>query len=839
MADKNQEDLDKQIDAFGKSTAETARALEFLKKAVNAMGLRGDEAKQEIVRQIKVWKDLNASMRKDAKGISDSINELKTKFSKTGISAKELESELYTLRSQIANVADKEQKRALIDAKVELEQANAKEQSSQLLKDSFGRLAGVGVGGVVKAFSGAAKAFMSGGDGFQVAQAFMTSQIDLANGASQVGSKALQDFGTATAGAGGKVGMLGVAASVTGGLLSLLGNEISELAKAGIGFMITQTQKTITNFQAMNHAGALFAGGMEEMRRTASSAGLTLEQMSKISSQFAGRMADGGMTVSEATKQIAGVGREFDKDGGRVRKQLLGLGFSFEEQAEISAKVASDMNRGVPAAQRATNAQVAAETQRYAENLRLISDITGEDAKAKAEKIRDENTELAFEAKLNNMSKTQRAELSLAMANMTDLERKNLRERVVLGVVVNKAGAVLESTVNGAREKGERANDLLQKNNFTTENIIDLNAKYADRIGKATLDNASTIGVAGMVLGGELGDYAKSQGDLLRQSRQYSAENIAQTKKDLAEQKKGTGSKEIIDAQIAAQKLMVDAEKIATDNMAAFATAVAETTKQIESSVKALAEFASGKGATSGWLATLTGVLSGAIQVGFMLLASRMGGGGGGGGLGDLLTGAGKGGGGAGVLGRIGSTLVKAGPGLLKGGLGAVAGYGLGYLGEQQTAQGNVKTGAGLDIGSKALEWGGTGAMLGSVVPGLGTAVGAGVGAAAGGAYGLYKNWSALMGPSSTPATAAAASMNPTNTSTTTANQDGKSDADKMYDKIVEMAASSKAIADALSKDAIRELARANSKLADAQKDLASYSKDMRDTMSKLLQVSR
>jgi hypothetical protein len=56
------------------------------------------------------------------------------------------------------------------------------------------------------------------------------------------------------------------------------------------------------------------------------------------------------------------------------------------------------------------------------------------------------------------------------------------------------------------------------------------------------------------------------------------------------------------------------------------------------------------------------------------------------------------------------------------------------------------KTGAGLDIAGQAATFAGTGAMLGSIVPGLGTAIGGGLGAVAGGAYGLYQNWGKLFG---------------------------------------------------------------------------------------------
>jgi hypothetical protein len=84
--------------------------------------------------------------------------------------------------------------------------------------------------------------------------------------------------------------------------------------------------------------------------------------------------------------------------------------------------------------------------------------------------------------------------------------------------------------------------------------------------------------------------------------------------------------------------------------------------------------------------------------------------------------------------------------GALKGGIAGLAGLGLSYGGDKLKEAGYEKTGAAADIAGKAASWGGTGAMIGSVIPGLGTAVGAGVGAAAGGAYGLYKNWGSLFG---------------------------------------------------------------------------------------------
>ena len=101
---------------------------------------------------------------------------------------------------------------------------------------------------------------------------------------------------------------------------------------------------------------------------------------------------------------------------------------------------------------------------------------------------------------------------------------------------------------------------------------------------------------------------------------------------------------------------------------------------------------------------------------------------------------------GRGILDAGKGLLGKIPKGMVKGGIAGIAGLGLSYGGDKLKEAGYEKTGAAADIAGQAATWGGTGAMLGSVIPGVGTAIGAGVGAVAGGAYGLYKNWGSLFG---------------------------------------------------------------------------------------------
>jgi hypothetical protein len=98
------------------------------------------------------------------------------------------------------------------------------------------------------------------------------------------------------------------------------------------------------------------------------------------------------------------------------------------------------------------------------------------------------------------------------------------------------------------------------------------------------------------------------------------------------------------------------------------------------------------------------------------------------------------------VLRKTGDLFKKINPGVLKGGAAALGGLALGAGATKLKESGYEKLGGATDIASDALTWGGTGAALGSVIPGVGTAIGAGVGAAAGGAYGLYKNWNNIFG---------------------------------------------------------------------------------------------
>jgi hypothetical protein len=98
-----------------------------------------------------------------------------------------------------------------------------------------------------------------------------------------------------------------------------------------------------------------------------------------------------------------------------------------------------------------------------------------------------------------------------------------------------------------------------------------------------------------------------------------------------------------------------------------------------------------------------------------------------------------------GIMGNLGKGLLKGGVAGIVGTAASMAGD---YFGGQREQQGmaegdrsKVNQGKALKVGATALEYGGYGAAIGSIVPGIGTAVGGAVGGVVGTIKGVWDNW--------------------------------------------------------------------------------------------------
>lgn len=424
----------------------------------------------------------------------------------------------------------------------------------------IGKFGSILVTGGTKAIKDLTNSLQGGADGIQIG----TNLLSTAVGAT---TSSMGAFGQATSSLGGAlmlakngpVKAVGAALTGLGAVTGVATQAIGKLAEFGISVLSKEVEKTYRSFSSMSAAGAVFADGMGGMRRAAQESMLTVEQFSKVIDRNSELIAQSGLGMTQGAQQIGRIGGMIQKSG--VAQQLLNLGYTFEEQASLTAATVANMRRA--AGGTVADNVVAEQTAKYAENLRIIAGITGEDAKRKVEEARAANTELAFQQKIAAMSEEQRAQLDAAMATMTKQEQQNLRERMVFGTIINKEGAIMEATVSAFREKGQVLADLLSQNQLTAQNVANVTAQYGETIRKQVLDNTG-LAVAAMAGADSVKGVAANMVESLNQANNITKQAVDATIKNLQDGKATSDelTKNITAAQVAAQQMSVQLQNL-------------------------------------------------------------------------------------------------------------------------------------------------------------------------------------------------------------------------------------------------------------------------------------
>ena len=448
---------------------------------------------------------------------------------------------------------------------------------------------GVGVafatlGKVGAAAGGAIKGLQGNASGMEVAGALMTAGVEAAGSAAKLTGDTMGNMGQAMAqSTNPNIKKLGLIAGVAGPLIGGLGEAASKLAKFGIEVLLKEVEKSQKAFQDATNAGAMFADGVTGLRNAAANSGLTVEQFAGVLKAHSSLIAQSGMGVADGAKQMGRIAKDLKSSG--IQTQLLNLGYSFEEQAGLIAETTANMRR--TSGGKSSDKDIAEQTAKYAESLRVIAAITGEDAKKKIEETRQQNQIMAFQAEMAKKSPAQRAAIDAAMSTMTEMEKKNFRERAVLGVVINKEGAVYEATLAGAREKGEAQKRLLDGNLMTAEANSKLNAEYGEQIRRSALNNDG-LNKAGMIVGGLVGDVAKGSLDAVNQANIYSTDAVAAGIEAVDAQKKTVdkATTEFVAVGVAAQQLKIAIEQKLTPSLGQFAEVAHAILSSLEDQMK-------------------------------------------------------------------------------------------------------------------------------------------------------------------------------------------------------------------------------------------------------------
>ena len=156
-------------------------------------------------------------------------------------------------------------------------------------------------------------------------------------------------------------------------------------------------------FTAASGSGATFGGSINAMARSASEAGMTLDQFAGLIAKNGEGMLAFGATTEGGAKQFARLSKDLRSTGS----DLYALGFSSEQINDGLAKYGSLLRaQGLQGKQ--SNAQLVQGAKTYLKELDGLAKITGEERSAKEAQMKALATDAQFSAAMAGKDKTVR-----------------------------------------------------------------------------------------------------------------------------------------------------------------------------------------------------------------------------------------------------------------------------------------------------------------------------------------------------------------------------------------------------------------------------------------------
>jgi hypothetical protein len=307
----------------------------------------------------------------------------------------------------------------------------------------------------------------------------------------------------------------------------------------------------------MSSAGGLFTDGLQGMLSSAQGLGLTIGELTDVVTNNRESLAGLGMSVGEAARQMGEIGKMIPNN---TIRQLRMLGINAKDQADAMADVMKDMrvSRNFNMQDAAQRQQIADQTAIYAQNLKTLSAITGEDAKRKTEETRKANMVLAFQQKLSNLDPTAISNINLGMSTMSREMQQAVREQTVYGRIVTPELAVMAQQMPAFGAAVQESAEAVQAGTLDQKRALDIQAKNSEAMQRQAL-GATAIGRGGMAPGadGLLRGTTEGMANQLQRARditEESVKNAQQQQRDLTANPPPEGG-----GPLATTRAMVDA----------------------------------------------------------------------------------------------------------------------------------------------------------------------------------------------------------------------------------------------------------------------------------------
>lgn len=386
----------------------------------------------------------------------------------------------------------------------------------------------------------------------------------------------------------------------------------AQMAHIANDIMAKEFQKSADTLKDYTKSGASFAGGMMEMRTMANDAGLSMKTLSDAAKNSSADLRATGLSQGEATQILAKGAKEMAKQTGKsgasLQNEMLALGYSYQDQIEIQAQYMAQQRSAGANLKNIAPEELARGSREYAQNLKVISDITGQDAKKLMEKARVESMQAGVFAEVMKKGGPEALKkVQAQLATMPEGLKKAYLEKLSLGTVVDAASNVYLTANEKAAEQLEQQSKDIYDASVTQAEATKRTGMYSEQTGKYALENSEKVGALGKAAVAGVGGVAKETADLASgiivegTKRQEGATEASVKAAEAQAALAGTaGSTEQSYARItkATQDAAVTMEGLAGAHLDVYAKAVADAFTETVKAFKKGVEFITGK--TSG-----------------------------------------------------------------------------------------------------------------------------------------------------------------------------------------------------------------------------------------------
>jgi len=217
----------------------------------------------------------------------------------------------------------------------------------------------------------------------QAAAGIMQTWIDVGTQIAKIGVDMMSAVGQATV---GWIPFIGGGLAQIVNAFGTAANQIIDVANQVLtvvnGVLQQEFQKRVTMLNDLAAIGGSFSGGLGQMAQLANQSGVGIATFSAAIVASREELLKMGGSVGDATAQMAKGFAALSADGGQARGSLLALGYSFQQQGVVMAQyLAQQKALGININDLTSNqTELNQGTIDYAKNLKVITDITGQNA---------------------------------------------------------------------------------------------------------------------------------------------------------------------------------------------------------------------------------------------------------------------------------------------------------------------------------------------------------------------------------------------------------------------------------------------------------------------------